>query len=217
MEKYKCLGSKFQYAEIIIDYKKGTTELIDVHKEELLERLYTAYISWLYNTPTFFYSILIAIIYLIYYRIVYASPEVYIIQIIIAQVLFILTFSFLTLPLLITLAHLNEKFDQYWKAKFAMKTGDIKRNKITLKNFTNNIFLLYNFKNIVLDFEAMGDVGNQLSKIHIKKEHRCSNIMHQADVKSFYYLPKYFFSYIWNAYFIFDKIPKDGELKLEWR
>lgn len=106
----------------------------------------------------------------------------------------------------------SRKFRAKMNRILVESTAHGKKNKAVFKDFTSNKFVLQDFGNIALIFSATKDVSNQLNKIRIKQEAVKSKL---RDCKVMRYKPVDERK-IWNAYFLFDEIPKDGELKVEW-
>jgi len=103
-----------------------------------------------------------------------------------------------------------------WQAKLqkvlVQSTGHGKKHKALFTNFTAKEFVLPDFRNILLDFKAEGDVSKQLKKIRIKKGrdiHKFNNCF----VKRFVPIDPV---PVWNAYFYFENIPQNGCLRLKW-
>jgi hypothetical protein len=206
MRKETMKGSTTDLAEIIIDYKEGQTEIKDVPPETLYNRLKTAFIEWAFGKFTLAYAVLAIL--------VSSASNKFNWEIIKYITTENIILVWLGLSTILTLCHINRKFDAHFKKKFALATGNRKRNKATVNNIKGNVFVLYDFKNIVLDFVAKGDISKQLNKIHIRKENRACIMGHYATVGSFSFLDNV--EEVWNAYFYFDKVPKNGELNIEW-
>ena len=60
---------------------------------------------------------------------------------------------------------------------------------------------------------STADVAEQLNRIWIKQEHPSSMIEKQGRLTDMLYLTS---EPIWNAHFIFDNVPRDGSLYIEW-
>lgn len=200
----KICGSTMDHSEIIVDFKANKENRINIKgtpPETLYNRLKSAFFEWV--------SLIIgpyAIIVVFLVVVVPNSSDYMSVQTILGP--------FIGINLVCTSLHIHPGLDGKIKTWFVKRTGDRKRNKVRVSEFKSNVFVLYDIKNIVIEFNPSGDVEKQLSKIWVKEEHPCSRIMHQAKVNEFLFLeedkPQ------WNAYFYFDKVPKDGELYLEW-
>lgn len=202
MEKIKLCGSTSDLAEIEVDYKNQTTKIIGVPESNTINRLKSALFEWTkYLAPPYFG---------LYFLMAFPLNEFGINVMIYFEVI---VKAFLVILVVITSFHLNKKFDFKVKKWFAVKTGKKERNKIRINNFKTNEFIIPDFKNIVLEFEASGDVSKQLNKIKIEDSHRSSQIIQQANLLDVNYLKDY---NVWNARFIFEERPKDGELYLEY-
>lgn len=128
-----------------------------------------------------------------------------ILQFFIYRIFFFIPFPFMFL----------QKFGP-WKAKFnrilVESTGAGKKNKALFTDFKSKEFILPNFKNFYLEFQASKDVSKQLVKIRIKSE---KNIYSTTNCKITECNTRDN-EYVWNAHFYFAKIPKDGFLRLKW-
>lgn len=200
-EKTKLCGSTSDIAETIIDYRKGTTEIKGVPQNTLVNRVKSAFGEYTVKliAP---YAILIGAIYLIsQYAYHYKIEARW------------MVWTYILIVCLLSVLHINKKFDYRMKKYFAVRTGARKRNKMRVSDLNSNKFVLYGFKNIVLEYEAKGDVARKLNKIWIKQEHPSSVVSDQGRVSDMLYLEN---GPVWNAHFLFDGVPKDGYLYIEW-
>lgn len=126
---------------------------------------------------------------------------------------FVLTFL---LAGIVSLIHTNSKFNEKWKKHFAEKTGDKPRTKATFSQFTSKVFVIYDIRNIVVEYDASGDVAKQLKKVWIREDPCSSVLEQQANVRGLVWEDGKKENAIWNAYFFFKRIPKNGELYVEW-
>ena len=202
MEKEKLCCSTLDHSEIVVDYKQKKTDIIGTPDETIWNRLPSAAVIWF---PIVFFSFLGTFVTLNlidgYIQSDLQPYNIYIISLSIIIYLFLI------------LLHLNKNFDQKIKKRHIISTGKKNRNKIKITDFKSKEFVLYDIQNIIVEFEADGDVSAQLNKIWIKKEHPSASIRNQSILHDMLLLdnePK------WNVYFIFDDIPKNGYLYVEW-
>jgi len=195
MEKITYNGGTHNLAETIIDFKNGSSEIKGVAPPTLFNRLTSAFHDWVgWISLPYSFIILIVNQYLNWDVIIYVC-------------IWIILMAF------VLSLHINKKWDKYWKVFFARRTGRGERNKAVFNNFKSKELIIYNIRNMVVEFDTNGDVKNKLSKIWIKNEDPISQLSNQAPIKSMNLLNK---TPIWNCYFIFEDIPKDGELYVEW-
>ena len=96
-----------------------------------------------------------------------------------------------------------------------MSTFGIKTTKIKLINFKTNM-LIIPFENVMLKYNATGDVSRQLKKILVREDNIEKLLFRQADTiieqdsKDKEKIDR------WFAYFNFKNIPKDGHLEVEF-
>lgn len=204
MEKIKLGGSTQDLAECIIDYKTQKIELKGVPDGTIFNILKAAIWDWAGFLSLKF---LICTVLLFFLTTLFAKDY----QEILIQILAI---SFVGALLILTSLHLNPRWDKIIKKRFAIKTGETKRDKMIVDKFTDKEFIIYDIKNVVVEFEASGDVNNQLSKVWIKLENPITITTRQANIKSIFLRMQK--ESIWNAHFFFEEIPKDGELSVEW-
>lgn len=195
MQKHKIQGGTGDYAEIIVDYKNDKTDIKGVGEETTTNKLKSAAHDWIiFLYPYLAVSLLILII----------------LKIPIGWWFFI---SWACIIGFLSLLHLNNKWHKKFKTYFAIRSGKGKRNKAKISELKSKEFVIYNMKNRVVEFDTTGDVRKQLSKIWIKEEHPSSSLSNQARCGEMMFLDD---NPIWNVYFIFENIPKDGELYVEW-
>lgn len=200
-EKAKLCGSTTDTAETIIDYRKGTTEIKGVPQDTLTNRVKSAFVEYMIKLilP---YIVLVLMIYGI-------SQYIYHQEIEMGWVMW----AYILIVSLLSILHINKKIDYRVKKYFAVRTGARKRNKMRISDLNSNEFVMYGFRNIVLEYEARGDVARKLNKIWIKQEYPSSVISDQGRVSDMLYLEN---ESVWNAHFMFDDVPKDGYLYIEW-
>ena len=115
--------------------------------------------------------------------------------------------------LCLTLLHLDTDFDRRAKRFFAKRSGQGKRSVVTVKQIKDKEFVLFDIQNMIVDYKATKEFSKYLSKVWIKEEHISSLLSRQGRLKGLFYTEN---KNIWNAHFLFDKIPKKGELHIEW-
>lgn len=217
MPQEKICGSTLDIAELVVDYTKPINDRIDIKHvptKDLVNTLTTAYGDWigfLFKYLGIATGVLwIASIFLgTFFRV---DLPFDLQQFTIKYILSVL----LVLPAFISLLHLNKKFDDKWKKVFAIRTGDKPKNKATFSNFKSKEFILYDISNIVINWDPSGDVNKQLTKVWIRKDPYSSLYENQATTKGLLWVSEGAPSPIWSAHFFFKKIPKDGELYVEW-
>ena len=215
MPQEKICGSTSDIAELVVDYEKPKEERIDIKnvpRKTWFNTLTTAYIDWLFYGFKYIVAIgfVIGIIGIIRNMFKITTPNL--LDILLEWIIPL----YLGITLVLSLCHLNKKFDDKWKKIFAMKTGDKPKNKATFSEFKSNMFVLYDIGNIVINWDPFGDVEKQLTKVWIRKDPRAVLYEHQATTKGLLWEGKKDTTPMWNAYFFFKEIPKDGELYVEW-
>lgn len=215
MPQEKICGSTSDIAELVVDYEKPKEERIDIKnvpRKTWFNALTTAYTDWLFYGFKYVVAIgfVMGVIFTILNWFEFQTLDLF--DILLEWIIP----SYFGITLVLSLCHLNKKFDDKWKKKFAMKTGDKPKNKATFSNFKSNMFVLYDIGNIVINWDPSGDVERQLKKVWIRKDPRAVLYEHQATTNGLLWESKENVSPIWNAYFFFKEIPKDGELYVEW-
>ena len=200
-EKTKLCGSTSDLAETIIDYKKGKTEIKGVPHDTVANRIKSAWIE--YATHMFIPFFILGIIAVAIAKFGF-SYEIK---------LDWMVWAFISIITALSSLHVSRKLDYKVKKAFALKTGAKKRNRLRASEFKSREFILYDIKNIAVDYEANGDVSKKLSKIWIKEEHPSSMINNQGKIEDLLLLEN---KPIWNVHFIFEGIPKSGSLYVEW-
>lgn len=186
-------------AEATIDYKTKTIDMKGIPDSTLPNRLKSAFLDWIWWLALT-YIIILALFQ--HFNITFKYQEL-----IIAIVLLIPMFA----------VHSNQKMDIKIKKWFAKRTGKGKRSKLTATDFNSKEFVVYHTHNIVVEFEAKGDVAKQLAKIMTREEDPNNILFRQAKINNMTLQEKFFGQEKWwNVYFVFDEIPKDGELYIEW-
>ena len=215
MPQEKICGSTTDIAELIVDYEKPKEERIeikDVPPKNWFNTLTTAYGDWLIYGFKYIISIVVVIGIVLVILSGFRNPAPDLSRIFLKLIIPL----YLGIPLVLSIFHLNEKFDNKWKKIFAMKTGDKPKNRATFSNFRSNVFVLYDIGNIVINWDPSGDVEKQLTKVWVKKDPYSILYENQATTKGLLWLNRNNPNPIWNAYFFFKEIPKDGELYVEW-
>lgn len=196
----KIAGTSWDLAEMIVDYKKKTIEVIDGESEKVLCDINID----LEITPFFVWLIIFwAGIFMI---IVYTDSDgstllfwLFIFQILIT--------AYLIGVLLTPIRKKIHKFHQFF-------SNDLFRNKkfAVFKNIKTKIwkFPFDNFSNVKLDWFPYGDYGKYLRKVHIRP-------------LDYYYLrgvkkgkKKWRQNEDWEVIFYFDKVPRKGRLEIVW-
>lgn len=200
-EKTKLCGNTSDSAETIIDYRKGTTDIKGVPQDTLVNRVKSAFGEYAVKLVAPYIILMVAIYWILQWILQYEIEVRWIAG------------TYILIVCLLSVLHINKKFNYRMKRYFAVRTGAIKRNKIKLSDLNSDKFVLYGFKNIVLEYEAKGDVARKLNKIWVKQEHPSSVVSDQGRVSDMLYLKN---EPVWNAHFMFDDVPKDGYLYIEW-
>lgn len=199
MDSIKLGGSTMHLAEATIDYKTKTIDLKGVPDGTLINRLTSALLDWGMWLTIVYFGIIILLQQL---NVTFKN-------------LGIILAVALVVPILAI--HSNKKMDIKIKKWFAKRTGKGKRNCMTAKDFNSKDFVIYNTKNVVVDFEATGDVAKQLSKIMTREEESINILLKQANIKNISLNEGLIGNKKWwNVYFVFEEIPKDGELYVEF-
>jgi hypothetical protein len=204
MRHEKIAGGTCHLAEIVVDYEKGTSDIKGVPPGNLENRLLTAAWEWIHETAVKYIISIVAMLG-VFAVIKYTPPENFF--------TFMLSFYVGEIGILASLS-LDKNLDERIKKHFARKTGEGTRDRLVLSDFASDVFVLPGFRNIVLEYEATGDVAEQLKKIHIREEQGSSVVSIQARVKSMLLADKN--NRQWNAYFYFKKRPENGELSIEF-
>ena len=211
MKHEKICGSTSDLAELIVEYdRKGKPKLLDIKgvpKDTIKNRVKAAWLDWLMVSMKWWGILFLSslLVELGFNKIDITSNQI--------------AFSFICALLIsgiLSLCHINEKFDKKWKKYFAIKTGNRQRNKSTFTDFTSKEFVIYNIDNVLVEFEATRDVSKHLKKVWIKKDPVGSLFENQANVKGLVWKDQGKKEPIWNAHFYFNKIPKSGKLYVEW-
>jgi len=196
MEQIKLGGSTQDLAEAIVDYKTKRIELKGIPEDTTFNRVKAALQDWLcYILLTFGISAFLWNHFKLNFN-------------------HFLIGSIIITGILLSL-HTNKKFDRKVKKWFAIRTAKGKRNRLIAENFTTKEFVIYDTKNVVVEFEATGDVNKQLERIWIRDEDKSAILTQQAKIISILFKEKEPQT-IWNVHFIFENVPKDGTLKVEW-
>lgn len=200
----KLAGSTTDLAEVSIDYRKRTAEIVGVPKQNVFNTLWAATIEWGVLLAKIFCSA--AGIVTVVAFIGGLTIDAYI------ATLYLKLYAGSVLGLV--MLHLHPGFDRASKKWFAVKSGDVPRNKLVVSDIGSTEFVIPDVDNRVCEFEATGDIGRQLSNIQIRNEHHSTEIMRQARIKTMNYINKS--GSRWNIHFMFDNVPVDGELRVEW-
>ncbi len=182
-------------AELVVDYKSGTSEIKGVPEDSIMTRLKTALGEWL--TFLFFPFIILSGILIFVFNI---QPEL------------VLKLGGIIVGAL-TLCHLNKNFDRKMKRYFAKKSGKGKRNRIVITDLKINEFILFDICNRIVDYKVTEDFSRYLSKVWIKEEHISSMQSSQGKLVDLKYNEN---RNIWNCHFLFEQKPEKGELFVEW-
>ncbi len=199
-EKTKLCGSTSDICETIIDYQNEKTEIKGAPEDTLSNRVKSAWMEYLGQLFVPFGALSLITIFVSGIFEFTIKGE-------------LLVGIFGGLITLLSLLHINKRYDYLVKKFWALKTGNRKRNRLRITEFKTKEFILYDIKNIVVDYKAKGDVAKKLDKIWIKQEHPSSLVRNQGKLGDMLYLEN---EPIWNAHFIFGSIPKEGYLYVEW-
>jgi len=202
MKSSNVCGGTQDCAEIIVDYKTRKTEIKGVKEQNFIDVYKSVWFSWLSLLAIPFGILVVVMMVVGKYIPSYDAGWINWIG-----------GTYLLLVSLLPLLHLNKRFDKEMRSFFAVRTGMGRRNRVKLSTFNSREFVLPNIHNIVLEYEAKGDVAKQLDKIWVRQEHKSSPIVRQARLLDLFLNDD---KPIWNAYFKFNKIPKSGSLYLEW-
>jgi len=193
-------NSTLAFSELVVDYKKGKTDIKGVPQDNLKDRLVSAVLGW---------ALFLFLPYFIFMGILYFILNQFGIHIDSNWVIHPLAY----ILIILTSLHLNRNLDSKLKKWLIIKSGQKKRNRIKLTKFKDKEFVIYDTKNVVVEFKAEGDVSKKLNKIWIKQEHPSSMIGGQADIGDMLFLNN---EPVWNVHFLFDDVPKNGSLYVEW-
>ena len=197
----KLAGGTCDYAEIIVDYEKDQQQIIDVAEDTLWNKLMTGMYDWLQFLffPTIIIEAIIVFCAQIWPPVLVWVFPFFLFYIIVCVILSTLSF--------------NKKLDYKIKKWHALQTGNGPKNRLIVKDFKTKEFIIYNTHNIAVDYEATGDVKDQLSKVWIKQENLDASHFHQASVEESFLLEK---GKAWNVHFFFKEIPKSGRLSVRY-
>ena len=224
MKHEKICGSTSDLAELIVEYdKKGKPKLLDIKgvpKDTIKNRVRAAWYDW-FIMLLMYWGTTVIIIFVtglfIEKAYDFESNELLTLfdKLISGKHLLLSFIGVLLISVVLSLCHINEKFDKKWKKYFVLKTGNGTRNKATFTKFASKEFIIYNTDNVIVEFEATGDVSKQLEKVWIREDSAKSLYENQADVKRLRWKEKRK-EPIWNVHFFFSKLPKSGKLYVEW-
>ena len=213
MQKVSQWNSTIGHAEATIDYELKKAEFGEIKKATTLNRLTASLIDWLkYITIIFFFFFLFSSITIVILSFIFGINLVWLFGFLVRIEL--ITYFILLIGL--TLFSLDKDVDKKIKTWFAeMSTFGIKTTKIKLINFKTNM-LIIPFENVMLKYNATGDVSRQLKKILVREDNIEKLLFRQADTiieqdsKDKEKIDR------WFAYFNFKNIPKDGHLEVEF-
>lgn len=203
MQKETLKGSTSDQGELVIDYKNNKTDIKGVPEDSLDIRLRAGFMSWfsLFFLP---FIILWVLGEGIYFSL--TKQEIFTMHMFVFWVAFVFI-------LCLTLLHLDFDFDRRAKRFFAKRSGQGKRSVVTVKQIKDKEFVVFDIQNMIVDWKVTGEFSKYISKVWIKEEHISSMLSRQGLIKNLFYTEN---RNIWNAHFLFDKIPKKGELHIEW-
>ena len=217
MKTEKICGSTLDRAEIIVDYRKTGDDRIQIKgiPEETKSNIVKSAIKeWMFLfAPYFLITTAIMVILLLIgqdfdsFNVIHNEKEFWIF-------VGLGFFSWIVLSGICGLFHLNKKFDKKWRKWFVLRTESKEKNRAVFSNFKSKVFTIYDFGNVVLNYDTKGDVKKQLYMVWIKEEPYSAIYKNQATIKKLSFTDDK--GTKWNAYFFFEEIPKDGELCLEW-
>lgn len=207
-------GDSSDLAELIVDYRKKGSERTKIkgvsetrNKLDIIKSAYKEWMSYLIIFPLALLGILYSTHFL---SIIHYSEDL------LNKIIPVSFGLYFMVCLIMSLFHLNPRFDHQWRKHFTLRTGKGEKNKAIFSSFSSKMFVIYDFDNIALDYEATKDVSKQLYKVWIKKEPHSSIYENQTVTRGMIMVDKNKIDPIWNAYFFFKKIPKSGELYVEW-
>lgn len=200
-------------AESIVDYRTQETQILGVPKDTFVNRIKHAFWNWLtlMTTPIWATWGIIVV-----WRITIGKPSWLPAGTAdpgFGNFMWFCVWLWVGTAVVLALLSINQRWDKMTSKQMAIESGKGERNKIRITNIKTKELVLYNFKNIVLQYEASGDVSEQLAQVKILNEHPGSCLLNQCSLKEMKFVKN---DPIWNAHFIFDKIPKNGELNIEY-
>lgn len=213
-----ALGSSTSdYAEMTIDYTNKTKEFHGLPNDTLYNRIFASFFDWFkLLAPLYTFTLIICGLWWIIFNMLEMELVKWIFGILMELTIITAILTLSSLPLL----SLNKKVDKKIKLMFAEKTvKGHKINKITIKKLETKRFIVYDFKNIMLKYEATGQFEKYLDKILIREQNKENILNMQGDIKDMILSDEYednIYWKKWNAYFIFKKIPKSGKLEIDF-
>lgn len=121
-------------------------------------------------------------------------------------------------PLLATLTQASWKdLDESMHLHNALRSvkGE-KRSKIIVTEIYNKELVIPNIGNLIVEYDAKGEFSEYLKLVEIKEEPKTVLFNKQVKAKNFIKNDSDDDVLIWNAHFHFSKIPRDGQLRIEW-
>lgn len=199
MDTIKLGGSCFDLAETEIDYKTRQVHMGNIPDESIPSRITAVIIdvSSLFIWP--------------------GMP----ILLVIAPIMYILRLTDYT-PALITglailwLGGLLLCVNPIWERKvkkYCARRGYKMNNKVIVTELNSKEFVLRDISNRATQFEASGQFDEYLSKVSIKQENSHQELFQQGKIKDLILHNK---DNKWSARFVFDEIPRTGELIISW-
>jgi len=201
MEKEKIGGCSIHSAEIIVDYNNNKTELKGIPPYSLLSKIGNVFVEWVKTLWIPFLAVLILNSYLQSNTRFYATSNQ--------------LFTVFGIVILAGMSlHLNKKLDGKLSKHFARRTAHGKKNRLSVTELNSKEFIIYNTRNVVVNFDTSGDFKKYLSKIWVKEEHPSTILMNQGKLQDLFFTGEQ--TPFWNVHFIFEKIPKAGCLTVEY-
>lgn len=202
MRALKVGGSTIDLAEIDIDFKTDDIKILNVPEETMRNRVSSGVLDWLKLSA--FPLILVFLV----FGLLSDWKESTLSSISVIYGLTLIVSACL---------HIDTGLDKKLKAFYARSTG-VGRHKdsLAITELNTKEFVIQDVGNIVTEFEVSGDFEKHLNKIQIREEHSAAYIFRQGRIKTMNMKDDWKGNKKWNLYFIFDKIPKKGELLVRW-
>lgn len=201
MQKEKLRGCSFHNAEIVVDYKNNKTELKGIPPDSLVSKVGYVLWEWIKTLGIPFIVVLMLSSFVNSYTRFYVSGN---------QIFFV----FCIIALLGMSLHLNKNWDKRLRKYFAKRTAYGNKNRLSITELNSKEFIIYDTKNITVDFDTSGDFSKYLSKVWIKQEHPSAILLKQGKIEDLFFVNGQ--NPVWNVHFIFEEIPKTGFLSVEY-
>lgn len=208
-------------AEITIDYEMKTADFGGIPKDTFFRRLSLSFFYWIGRITLYFAGIIFVLSIL---WILTKIMDYNILSYFFIFTLGVVAMSYFILIPGLTLYSLDIKVDKKIKSELARRSIlGYEKNKIKVTRFYDKKYMIPNFKNLFLQYISSGDVSRQLIRVETREEEIQTLLQRGADIEAIK-LKEYrkneqgdeIINKVWNAYFIFREIPKDGTLEVEF-